>query len=89
MVFLKEDGSLDVDRINQLPIEDYMKVVGSFTYEERKEYYRICPFYESTEPVKPIGVDYSLEEDIEKNGSVVIMDKIKELREKMTNSCSR
>ena len=39
MALLKEDGTLDIERINQLPIEDYMKEVGNFTNEQRKEYY--------------------------------------------------
>ena len=39
MALLKEDGSLDIERINQLPIEEYMEEVGNFTNEQRKEYY--------------------------------------------------
>lgn len=38
MKYLKEDGSLDIKRINQLPIEEYMDVVGDLTEEQYKEY---------------------------------------------------
>lgn len=34
MVYLKEDGSLDVERINNLPIEEFMEVVGEMTSEQ-------------------------------------------------------
>ena len=37
MKYLKEDGSLDIKRINQLPIEEYMDVVGDLTEEQYKE----------------------------------------------------
>ena len=42
MVYLKEYGSLDIERINSLPLEDYMDVIGDLTKEQYKEYYW-CP----------------------------------------------
>ena len=68
MALLKEDGSLDIERINKLPIEEYMEEVSNFTNEQREEYYSKSPINESTEPVRSVTVDYTLEEDIEKNG---------------------
>ena len=29
MALLKEDGSLDIERINALPLEEYKEVIGS------------------------------------------------------------
>jgi hypothetical protein len=34
MALLKEDGSLDIERINQLPIEEYMEEIGCCSYTE-------------------------------------------------------
>ena len=34
MIYLKEDGSLEVERINQLPIDEYVGVMGTLEYEE-------------------------------------------------------
>ena len=82
MALLKEDGSLDIERINQLPIEDYMKEVGNFTNEQRQEYYSKSPINESTEPVHSVNVDYTLEEDIERNGTALMEDLLNNLNKR-------
>ena len=38
MEYLKEDGSLDVERINKLPLEEHCKAVESLTEKQFKEY---------------------------------------------------
>lgn len=38
MVFLKENGSLDIERINALPVFEYCDMIGDFTQEQVKEY---------------------------------------------------
>lgn len=38
MVFLKEDGSLDIEYINKLPLEEHLRVVASLTNKKLKEY---------------------------------------------------
>lgn len=63
MALLKEDGSLDVERINQLPLEEYMEEMGSLTQEQVKEYLSKVPLVESNGPIQPIVVDYPMEED--------------------------
>ena len=83
MAILKEDGSLDIERINQLPIEEYMEEVGSFTDEQREEYYSKSALFESKEPVRPVIVDYTLEEDMERNGTILLKDKINMLKGKL------
>lgn len=59
---LKEDGSLDVERINSLPREDKIREMGKFTREQMKEYISKMPINESHEPVKVIKVDYKMED---------------------------
>ena len=66
MVFLKEDGSLDVERINSLPVEEYMEMMGYLTQEQVEEYISQLPINENHEPVKAVVVDYTLEEELER-----------------------
>ena len=70
MALLKEDGSLDVERINNLPLEEYEEEIGTLTEEQYKEYVSKLPINESNEPMRAVVVDYTLEEEL-KRGSVV------------------
>lgn len=63
MVFLKEDGSLDIERINALPLEEYMDMMGDLTQEQTREYLTKLPISESEEPMKAVVVNYPIEED--------------------------
>lgn len=81
MVFLKEDGSLDIERINKLPLEEYMDMMGDLTQEQVREYVTKLPINESKEPMKAVIVDYTLEEEI-KRGGVIAEDFINNLRKK-------
>ena len=86
MAFLKEDGSLDNERINKLPLEEYMDMMGDLTQEQVREYVTKLPINESKEPMKAVIVDYTLEEEIERGG-VIAEDLINNLRKKrMRNS---
>ena len=40
MIPLKEDGSLNVELIDKLPIEEWMEIIGFLT-DEQTEYYEI------------------------------------------------
>ena len=82
MVFLKEDGSLDLERINSLPIEEYMDVIGGLTQEQYQYYLSKLPINENHEPVKAVVVDYTLEEEL-KRGSVIAKDYINNMRERL------
>ena len=67
--YLKEDGSLDIERINKLPIEEYIEVVGAFTQEQYKYYSSQLPNFINESyhgPAKAIVVDYTLEEELER-----------------------
>ena len=82
MKYLKENGKLDIKRINQLPIEEYMDVVGDLTEEQYKEYLSKLPINESNESMKAVVVDYTLEEELER-GAVIAEDYINNLRNRL------
>lgn len=81
MVLLKEDGSLDIERINKLPIEEWMDAIGDLTQEQYEYYLSKTPMNESREPVRALVVDYTLEEELEK-GCVIAEDFLNKMREK-------
>ena len=60
MEFLKEDGSLDVERIRKLPLEEKSRVIGRFTREQVEEYFSKCPVCHG--PIKPVKVNYKMED---------------------------
>jgi hypothetical protein len=70
MALLKEDGSLDIERINNLPFEEYMNTMGDLTQEQVKEYLSKLPINESNEPMRAIKVDSTF--DMGVNADMVI-----------------
>lgn len=56
MALLKEDGSLDVERIDSLPLEEHKKEVESLNQAQFKEYYSKRIIKDSQPPVKVIKV---------------------------------
>ena len=81
MIFLKEDGSLDIERINNLPLEEHMKVVGSFTQEQFKEYISTIPIDKFHSCTRSVKVNYSMDED-----GVDAEEVIKKLRSKINHN---
>ena len=57
MEYLKEDGSLDVERIKNLPLEEYMDAMGNLTQEQVKEYVSTLPVEKTYERMPPKVVD--------------------------------
>ena len=57
MALLKEDGSLDIERMNNLPYEEYMDAMGDLTKEQVEEYLSKLPINESDEPMRAVVVD--------------------------------
>ena len=45
MAILKEGGSLDVERMNSLPLEEWMDEMGDLTQEQVEEYLSKLPTY--------------------------------------------
>ena len=62
MKYLKEDGSLDVERIKNLPLEEKKHIMSKLTRDQLKEYISYLPINKSREPITPIKVDYSIED---------------------------
>ena len=62
MKYLKEDGSLDVERINKLPLDERLHEIGKFTREQVDEYFSKATLNESHKPITPIKVDYKMED---------------------------
>jgi hypothetical protein len=60
MEYLKEDGSLDVERIRKLPHDEKCRVIGRFTREQVEEYFSKCPVCHG--PIKPVKVNYKMED---------------------------
>ena len=76
MALLKENGSLDIERINSMQFEEYMNEMGTLTREQVEEYLSKIPINESKTPMKAIVV-----ESIEKYG-VDAEDFLNNMREK-------
>jgi len=81
MAFLKEDGSLDIEYYNSLPLEEWMDEFASLTDEQVDEYISKLPANESKEPVRVIVVDYPMEED-----GIDAEEFLKNLRKRMESS---
>lgn len=63
MALLNKDGSLNAEWLNKLPYEKYMEIMGTLTEKQINEYLSAIPINESKEPVQPISVDYTLEDE--------------------------
>ena len=78
MALLKEDGRLDLERINKLPHDEYVNVISHFTKEQRKEYYSRLPLNESTQTIQPVLVD-SVDDFLNRGGWVDAEDFLNKL----------
>lgn len=87
MSLLKEDGSLDIERINKLPIEEYMKEIGTLTEEQYRNYLATLPLNESKECTRAVEVDYTLEDEFARGG-ILFEDLINKLRGKHEKRCN-
>lgn len=57
MAYLKEDGSLDVERINKLPIDEFVKEYRNFNTKQLDEYWMRTQLNESQGPTRAIEID--------------------------------
>lgn len=69
MDFLKEDGSLDVERIRNLPHDEKCHVICRFTREQMEEYFSKCPVCHG--PIKPVKVHYKMEDLLAKGWGTI------------------
>ena len=63
MEYLKEDGSLDVERLANLPLKEFINAVEELSQEQWNEFIAKCELYAVTGPVDSIVVDSSIAED--------------------------
>ena len=76
MKYLKEDGSLDVERIQKLPYDEYMYELMHFTKEQREEYFSALPISEfKSIPIRKGSLKMRLE-----SGCVIALDFLNNLR---------
>ena len=83
MVFLKEDGSLDIERINNLPLLEYYDMLGALTETQVKEYYSNIPLNEIKKPLQATKVDFTIEEAIASGTMVDAEEFINKMRKNM------
>ena len=69
MEYLKEDGSLDVERINKLPLNVRLHKIGRFTREQVEEYFSKVPVCHG--PIKPVKVNYKMEDLLTKGWATI------------------
>lgn len=63
MALLKENGSLDIKWINQLPMQEYMTVMNDLSEERYDEYISHLPINESKRCTRILKVNYPMEKD--------------------------
>ena len=78
MALLKEDGSLDVERMNKLPLKEFTHELINLTNEQYREYISKLPLNESNGCVRPIVVE-DVEEYLREGGFVNAWDVINKL----------
>lgn len=78
MALLKKDGSLDVERIQKLPYNEYIHVISNFTKEQYDEYVSRIPIKGSQGTIIPVVVE-DVEEYLKTNGYVNAWDVINKL----------
>jgi hypothetical protein len=69
MEYLKEDGSLDVERINNLPLDERLHEIGKFTREQVEEYFSQMPVCHGS--IKPVKVNYKMEDLLAKGWGTI------------------
>ena len=83
MVFLKDDGSLDIECINNLPLLEYYDILGTLSEAQVEEYCSTIPLNETNYPIQAIKVGFTIEEAIT-SGTMV---DAKEFINKIRDSC--
>lgn len=61
-MLLKEDGSLDIERISKLPLEEHLNVVSNLTSKQLKEYLSKKPIKEANRSRQVCYTDKPMEE---------------------------
>ena len=71
MIPLKEDGSLDVERINKLPYDEKMEVISKLSENQFLDYFSTLTLYEGgNAPIRAKVVNYTMEDLIKRGEGV-------------------
>lgn len=84
--FRKDNGSLDVKQIAELPFEERMKIIDDLTdeqYHQYTEYLYSIPINEGIQHVIPVVVDYSMEDEIKRGTAVDFDDVLERMRKEI------
>lgn len=76
MALLKEDGSLDIERIKNLPIFEWMDLMGELTDEQFEEYTSKSPINESVCNEVP----YTTNEELDRRGYIKLSTVINNMK---------
>jgi hypothetical protein len=63
MALLKENSCLDIEYINNLPLNEWAKVIQNLTKKQFNEYFSNQPINENKECPRYILINYSMEEE--------------------------
>lgn len=83
MALLEEDGSLDVEWINKLPIYEWMNLMGQLSEEQFDEYMNKTSLNEGVEePSWMNEANFTTKEELERNGFVDADEAMNKIMEK-------
>lgn len=80
MIPLNENGSLDIESINKLPIEVYINIIGNMSNQQYREYLASTSINENRNQTKAVrfhSVKYIIEQGIGED-AVDFLNKMKE-----------
>lgn len=86
MDFAKQNGSLDIEKIADLPIEERMKYVDNLTNEEYHQYIQYLSsksINEGGKHTREIFVDYTMEDEIKRGTGVDLEELLTKLRKEL------
>lgn len=71
MIPLKEDGSLDIKRLNKLPHKERMEVISMLSESQFLDYFSTLTLYEGgNAPIRAKVVNYTMEDLIKRGEGV-------------------
>ena len=85
MVFLKEDGNLDINHINKLPLNEYMEVIGDLSEEQYNYYLSKTPInegHQQTKVVEFLPLNEMIEKGIGVDADILLNNLREELKRK-------
>lgn len=83
MIPLNEDGSLDIERVHNLPLDLRVKVISKLSESQFLSYMSFSRLYKLGKlPVRAITVDYTMGEDIARGNGVEAFGFLETMRKK-------